>query len=397
MTAPRLAESPLDTAETSFRLLTTGPGSLSLNCAALAPGLPRGPVVLPKLRELLTSCEITDDARDAVWRELVVRARGSGPSWTVAAVGMAMPALRRIALTLTRDLPCGDPIDIDSAILAGFLRGVHRVDTQLRDIRPRLCEAALYSGERARRYLIGRGPTGESPPVPRSWHHPELALIDAIADGVLSEHEADLIILTQLERAPLRPVLEQASSPALDLPPASPSQEEAPIVSARNQATPDADKTTDSKGGRDTDPGSARISPNHPSVAGRAKRRHTPRQSRHRKRHPCGIAALLVAAAAIAALLVAVVATKALATVLAADAPANLNAVFTNLRNWLIGLLATLATLMLTVGGLRYLIAGGDPGEVQKAKAALKAAAFGYALAILAPLLVSVLKRIVGG
>ncbi|MGP3916341.1 hypothetical protein [Nonomuraea sp. 10N515B] len=77
--------------------------------------------------------------------------------------------------------------------------------------------------------------------------------------------------------------------------------------------------------------------------------------------------------------------------------PSDLNKVFDNLRNWLIGLLAALATLMLTIGGLRYLVAGGDPGEVQKAKAALKAAAFGYGLAILAPLFVNVLKRVVGG
>ncbi|MBP2708618.1 hypothetical protein JOL79_33090 [Microbispora sp. RL4-1S] len=88
-------------------------------------------------------------------------------------------------------------------------------------------------------------------------------------------------------------------------------------------------------------------------------------------------------------------ATSALASSVIA-APSDLNTVFTNLRNWLIGLLATLATLMLTLGGLRYLVAGGDPGEVQKAKAALKAAAFGYALAVLAPLFVSILKRIVG-
>ncbi|WP_433418829.1 hypothetical protein ACQP1V_03800 [Microtetraspora malaysiensis] len=78
-------------------------------------------------------------------------------------------------------------------------------------------------------------------------------------------------------------------------------------------------------------------------------------------------------------------------------APDQLGRVFDNLRNWLISLLAALATLMLTIGGLRYLIAGGDPGEVQKAKAAFKAAAFGYALAVLAPLFVNVLKRVVGG
>ncbi|MEV4575031.1 hypothetical protein AB0K16_17435 [Nonomuraea jabiensis] len=413
MSAHRLTESPLDTAETSFRLLTTGPGSLSLDCATLAPGLPRGPIVLLKLRELLTSHEIADDARDAVWRELVVRARRSGPSWTVAAVGMAMPPLRRVALSLTRDLPCGDPVDIDSAILAGFLRALHRVDTQLPDIRPRLCEAARWSGESARRYIVGRAPTGAPPPAPRPWYHPELALIDAIADGVLSEHEAELISLTHLERTPLRP-LDPAHKPSRDIAPlhklwqqaddlsphpltASPPLREAPTDPARSQETPDADMATDSEGGGDTIPGSARISPNHPSIAGRAKRRHRAQPPQRRKRYVRALAVSLVAAAAIAVLLVAVAATKALAAYSGETTPTDLNTVFTNLRSWLIGLLATLATLMLTIGGLRYLIAGGDPGEIQKAKAALKAAAFGYALAVLAPLFMTVLKRIVGG
>ncbi|WP_411577452.1 hypothetical protein [Streptomyces sp. Je 1-4] len=41
-------------------------------------------------------------------------------------------------------------------------------------------------------------------------------------------------------------------------------------------------------------------------------------------------------------------------------------------------------------------MAGGDPGEVESAKRALKAAAIGYGLAILAPVLVTVLQSIVG-
>lgn len=40
--------------------------------------------------------------------------------------------------------------------------------------------------------------------------------------------------------------------------------------------------------------------------------------------------------------------------------------------------------------------AGGDPGEVERARAALRSAAFGYVLALLAPLVVEVLKGIVG-
>ncbi|MFI7449603.1 pilin [Nonomuraea sp. NPDC049714] len=399
MSAPRLTESPLDTAETSFRLLTTGPGCLSMDCTAFAPGLPRGPIELLELRVLLTSQTVTQQARDAVWTELIARTRQPQSAWTVATAGMAMPALRRTALSLTRDLPHGDPVDVDIAILAGFLRALHRVDTNLPHIRRRLCEAARCSGESARRYLLTKAErqrqTGEPPPVTRPWHHPDLVLLDAVNEGTLSELDAELIVLTRLQDMPLRdsrPYNRQDASRVSRpwLPETGPTP--SPTTSARSQETPDAVMANDSKGDRDTTPDSARISPNHPSIAGRAKRRRTARQPQHRRRCLRGLAVSIVAAAAIAVLLVAVVATRA-----SAAAPADLNTVFTNLRNWLIGMLAALATLMLTVGGLRYLIAGGDPGEIQKAKAALKAAAFGYALAVLAPVLMSVLKRIVGG
>jgi hypothetical protein len=70
--------------------------------------------------------------------------------------------------------------------------------------------------------------------------------------------------------------------------------------------------------------------------------------------------------------------------------------VLNNVRNWIVGILASLATVFLTIGGARYTMAGGDPGEVERAREALRAAAKGYALAALAPLVVEILKGIVG-
>jgi hypothetical protein len=46
---------------------------------------------------------------------------------------------------------------------------------------------------------------------------------------------------------------------------------------------------------------------------------------------------------------------------------------------------------------VRYLAAGGDPAEIDKAKTALKSALFGYALAVLAPVLLSVVQGWIGG
>jgi hypothetical protein len=71
--------------------------------------------------------------------------------------------------------------------------------------------------------------------------------------------------------------------------------------------------------------------------------------------------------------------------------------VLTNIRNWIMGILAGVALVFITIGGLRYLMAGDNPGEVEKAKGAFKAAGIGFGLAALAPLVVEILKTIVGG
>jgi Type IV secretion system pilin len=82
--------------------------------------------------------------------------------------------------------------------------------------------------------------------------------------------------------------------------------------------------------------------------------------------------------------------------VVVAQQVTSVSSVFTNIRNWLVGILAGLATVFLTIGGVRYLMAGSDPGEVEKAKQAFKSAGWGYGLAALAPLVVEILKSIVG-
>ena len=89
-----------------------------------------------------------------------------------------------------------------------------------------------------------------------------------------------------------------------------------------------------------------------------------------------------------------------LAVPLAASPPLSadqIGQVISNTTLWIVGILAGLATLFLTLGSVRYLMANGDPAETEKAKTALRSAGIGYALAILAPVIVAVLKSLVGG
>ncbi|MEV5896676.1 hypothetical protein [Nonomuraea fuscirosea] len=399
---------PLNIAERVFQLLAGATAGPSLDGRTLSPELPQHQLPLTELRELLTARRFPVAARDAVWHELVTRAREEGPQWLMGAVGMALPTLRRICGQLSLYQLIGRPEAIESTVLSAFVAAVKKIDIDRPNILPRMSAAARRAGERARQKAEAgtTAPSGNThfgQPAP-AWADPILVLADAIGMEILGGLDPKLIERIrptgqalaesaapvkghqQRESISAEAVVAGDLEPARSLAIASCLRKRAqdnPKTSARSRITSDPQPiNTSSKGGRGSPTGSARS--------------HTLLRRDGRGRF---LRAALVAAVVAVALAVAV--TAALAepppTVVHAAAPKDLNAVFDNLRNWLIGLLAALATLMLTIGGLRYLVAGGDPGEIQKAKAALKAAAFGYGLAVLAPLFVTVLKGIVGG
>jgi hypothetical protein len=63
---------------------------------------------------------------------------------------------------------------------------------------------------------------------------------------------------------------------------------------------------------------------------------------------------------------------------------------------WLLVILGTIATFFATVGVIRYVMAGGDPQQVESAKKAFKGAFVGYALAVLIPALFQIANYILG-
>lgn len=117
------------------------------------------------------------------------------------------------------------------------------------------------------------------------------------------------------------------------------------------------------------------------------------RKPRGRSRRHVGVSVRAIVVAVVALILTACPASAEPGSVLAI---ASLEQVIDNARNWLVGISSAVATVCLTIAGVRYVIASGDPAEVEKSKSALRAACLGYALAMLAPVIVAVLKSIVG-
>ena len=70
--------------------------------------------------------------------------------------------------------------------------------------------------------------------------------------------------------------------------------------------------------------------------------------------------------------------------------------ILNRLRDTLMLVIGSLSLVMLTVGGIRYVTAGGDESGVKGAKQTVKHALLGLAVAILAPVLIQVIKTIVG-
>lgn len=197
---------PLDVAREAFRLLTTGPAPVSID-GRLFDGLPKRRVVLDEVRDRLLARDCPQATRDAVWAHLVLLSRTHGDAWTVGCVGVALPALTRAAAILSSRF-AADPADIHAEVLSGFLAALARVDLARPRIMLRLRWAAYRAGHAAvREALDAPTPMGDvfhsaEPPAP--FGHPDLVLVRAVADGVITTREANLIGATRLEKIPLR-------------------------------------------------------------------------------------------------------------------------------------------------------------------------------------------------
>ena len=147
-----------------------------------------------------------------VWRELIRRARLSGPVWVVAAVGMAIPALTATVGHL-RPGYTGDPDDLDAEVLTGFLTALRdRVDLGAPAPHAGLVWAAWRAGHTLRtrqsEYVTVddvehvTGP--RTPTIP--YGHADLLVRRAVRLGLVDQDDEDAWIDSRLGRRAIEPI-----------------------------------------------------------------------------------------------------------------------------------------------------------------------------------------------
>ncbi|MBE2997155.1 hypothetical protein IDM40_00345 [Nocardiopsis sp. HNM0947] len=202
-TAPFDWNAPFASIDYAFELLMSGPGQPVLTSAG--GELTAGQVV----RALRRS---SPETTDAVWRCVLMQVRSGHAAWTVvAAVAMAprmIAASRRYA-----QMPGHESADIDAELLACLLEQFHTLDTGQEHIGQRLWQALANTAcrhayrRRAEVDQVARAlPDPASCPTGRG---PVTVLAEAVAVGLVTEEQSELVARTRLEGTSLKRVANQ--------------------------------------------------------------------------------------------------------------------------------------------------------------------------------------------
>jgi hypothetical protein len=193
--------SSLAAADRAFALLTCPPAPLAFDGRGFA-GLPDRILALDELKQLLLGRSMSRPEQDAVWRELVVRARRDGPAWVIACVGLAMPGLRRAVRRVGTDW-ASPTVDLHAEVLEGFLTQLKKVDLDDDRIAGKLVDAGTRRARKARDADADASAIHVNRPWSRAplnpWDHPDWILARAFAAGVIDSEEHHLIGRTRLE------------------------------------------------------------------------------------------------------------------------------------------------------------------------------------------------------
>lgn len=193
----RTNHSFLDTIDDAFVALSTSDPTIGIDGRSVHPGLPQRFIGARELRSVLLHPATTYPARDAALVELISRAKGDQDA-TLVVLGMVVPGLKRAGGRLARGVD-GLNADIDAELVAGVLEalatgvGTSRVAAKLLTAAIRHARAVVRNEARndVSRFPLDAGAFHTS--------NPEVALDRAVAAGVITQDEAELVAASRID------------------------------------------------------------------------------------------------------------------------------------------------------------------------------------------------------
>jgi hypothetical protein len=204
--SPVSEQSPFAVLEESFALLCSGPSPLAIDGREVGPPMPCRRVVLTELRGVLLHPSTPYETRDRAMGVLVRRAQRLGGPWTVGLAGVLLPGLRAAVADLVRACPEA-AADLEAEVLVELIEALGNFDSDSERTASRLLWRAAQRARRrtVREQAAASGRLSTAPPDEphRPWGHPDVVLAEAVAGGVLSPFEAEMIGETRLGGVPV--------------------------------------------------------------------------------------------------------------------------------------------------------------------------------------------------
>ncbi|MGW7537164.1 hypothetical protein [Amycolatopsis sp. NPDC054798] len=172
-----------------------------------------------EVRDLLADRSTEQSARDAVWGELVRRVQREKEPWQTYAIGLMVPALRRVTWRILNKRS-GDRSEVESAAVVGLVEALGAADPTRRRLAWSLQEAAYQraSGVDGDRASVSRPEFSGADllrqvPVVAPAGHVDLVLARAVRAGAVTDVEADIFVATRFEDVTLEAVAERLRLP----------------------------------------------------------------------------------------------------------------------------------------------------------------------------------------
>jgi len=198
------SETPFDTLRHAFAALLADPCPLVIPAGELPLPAPARDLSLSAVKKLLLDPSTAGAVKRSVWAAIVRRSQRGQSAWTLAAAGLAYPALAGRVLRVCR-ASAGDAHEIQAEILVEFLTALKDLDVEdprVTDVAGWLAWRALSASKSFRRREAraagcGAGlPSAVIPLFPAG--HPDIVLARAVHAGILTRREAEWISRTCL-------------------------------------------------------------------------------------------------------------------------------------------------------------------------------------------------------
>jgi hypothetical protein len=194
--------SDLDLAEAEFLALSRR-RAVTLDGRRISRDLPARHISLEDLRIIMLKRRTNDQLKTAVWSQLVRMSHAQSDPWVIAAAGMMLPGLKKIADRMRAYYPY-DTCDLDSEIFEAFLHELGQLDPDEPAPYKRLYLAACRRGDQLCRREARRASRCVQLPdglADRLAGNPDIALARAMRDGVVTARQAALVSRVHLDSA----------------------------------------------------------------------------------------------------------------------------------------------------------------------------------------------------